>query len=145
MTQTVVPSKHHPINLTLGPRFASFDKLKSAGSNALDAVKQGAIAKLETKTGGYVILEESDFQRLLGLARDVQRLRDGLELVIAAVEAVELHQDQVTIETLVRATKVVGRVPALPTHDGQRAAAPEGFEIDDVDVELNSENLTTPV
>jgi hypothetical protein len=145
MTQTVVPTKNHFLNLSLGPQFASFDKLKSTGSNALDVVKQGVIAKLETKTGGYVILEESDFQRLLGLARDVQRLRDGLELVIAAVEAVELHQDQVTIETLVRATKVVGRVPVLPTQDGQRAAAPEGFEVDDVNVELNPENLTTPV
>jgi hypothetical protein len=145
MTQTVVPTKNHFLNLSLGPQFASFDKFKSAGSNELDVVKQGVIAKLETKTGGYVILEESDFQRLLGLARDVQRLRDGLELVIAAVEAVELHQDQVTIETHVRATKVVGRVPVLPTQDGQRAAAPEGFEVDDVDVELNPENLTTPV
>jgi hypothetical protein len=145
MTQTVVPTKNHFLNLSLGPQFASFDKLKSTGSNALDVVKQGVIAKLETKTGGYVILEESDFQRLLGLARDVQRLRDGLELVIAAVEAVELHQDQVTIETHVRATKVVGRVPVLPTQDGQRAAAPEGFEVDDVNVELNPENLTTPV
>jgi hypothetical protein len=138
MTQTVVPTDQQFLNLTSGLHFASIDKLKSAGPNALATVKQGAIAKLETEMGGYVVLEESDFQRLLGLARDVQHL-------IAAVEAVELHQDQVTIETLIRATKVAARVSAPPTQVGRWAALPEGFEIDDVDVELNPENLTTPV
>jgi hypothetical protein len=128
-----------------GPFFTSFDKLKNAGQLALESVKNGVIAKLETKLGRFVILNESDFQSLYGLAQDVQRLSNGLELVYAAVRAVEIHNDEASIATLVQAMKVVGRSPTLPTQVGHEVAEPEGFEVLNTQIELDPKKLTRPV
>jgi hypothetical protein len=111
--------------------FPSFDKLKTAGAQALEAIQKGGIAKLETKTGRYVILNESDFQAVYGLAKDVQRIQKGLALVITAAQAVEKHGDDATITVLLRAVQIIDNSPILPTQQGHRAVQPEGLDIED--------------
>ena len=128
-----------------GPFFSSFDKLKNAGQTALAPVKDGVLAKLETKLGRFVILTESDFQSLYGLAQDVRRLSNGLELVFAAVKAVEVHNDEVNREMLFQVVKFVGNSPTLPTQAGHETGESEGFETNDTRVELDPRKLTRPV
>lgn len=127
LSQTHSSSPHFQVSTT----FFSFDKLKTSGAQSLESLTGGKIAKLETKTGRYVILNESDFQALHGLAQDVQRLSMGLELVLTAAQAVEAHGDQLSITMLLQAVRVVGRVPVLPTQTGHSQAQPENLDIED--------------
>jgi len=126
-----------------GPAWPSFEQFRLAGATALAPIGSGVIGTLATRSGRYRIVEEQDFQRLVGLAADVERLRGGLQLVASAVQAVQLHPDGPTIETLIRAVNVVGELPSLPTREQFSAIAPEGFDLDpDDEVSLDPGELT---
>jgi hypothetical protein len=75
------------------------------------------VATLQTKSGQYRVLEERDFQAILGLARDVERLRGGLRVVIKAARAVHQHPDDVSLDTLIEAVSLVGSLPTLPIRE----------------------------
>jgi len=124
----------------------SFEKFRVEGAKALEEVRDGKVATLQTKTGQYRILEERDFQKMLGLARDVDRLRGRLRVVLAAVKAVQKHRDDSTIGTLLEAAALLGDLPALPTRQGFDPMQPEEIEIDAEDeVILDPSQLNRPV
>lgn len=134
------------INLREGLRWSSFEQFRKEGANALDSVKNGTIATLLTKNGQYRILEEKDFQRLYGLARDVERLRGGFRVVISAVKAVEKHRDNSTIQVLVNAVSLVSSSSVLPARDRFESMETEGFELDEDDeVILDPSQLESPL
>jgi hypothetical protein len=134
------------INLRVGSRWSSFEQLRKEGANALDSVKNGTIAILHTKNGQYRILEERDFQRLYGLAREIDRLRGGVRIIISAARAVEQHPDHSTIQTLVEAVSLIGQAPTLPTRDSFEPMEAEGLELDEDDeVILDPAQLTSPL
>ncbi|UFP96775.1 hypothetical protein [Gloeobacter morelensis] len=121
-----------------GPEWPSFERFRLSGTAALAPIGNGVVGTLATRSGRYRIVEERDFQRLLGLAADVERLRGGLQLVASAVQAVERHRDDATVETLIQAVCLVRDLPSLPTRDGFADIAPEGLSVDpDDDVDLN--------
>jgi hypothetical protein len=93
----------------------------------------GTVATLQTKTGQYRILEEQDFQKLLGLARDVERLRGGLRVVLTATRAVQQHRDDATLATLIEVVSLLGDAPVLPTRQSFDSLLPENLEVDEND------------
>ena len=110
------------VDLRPGPTWTSFEKLRTAGSDAIDAIDGGSIGTLNTKRGQYRILTENDFQRLLGLARDVERLSGGLQLVVQAVRIVRKNPtDQDNLDLLASAVALIGNTPVLPTQKGHDA------------------------
>jgi hypothetical protein len=139
-------AKSHLPELSVGPTWTSFEKFRVEGSKALEQVGQGAVGTLQTKNGQYRVLEERDFQAILGLARDVERLRGGLRVVITAARAAHLHRDEVSIETLMEAVSLVGSVPALPVRESFPPITPEGLEIDEEDeVMLDPTKIQSPL
>jgi hypothetical protein len=62
----------------------------------------------ETENHNFPILDK-DFQKLLGLVRDVDRLRGGLRLLLQTVRIVQKHPDTDTINT-----KSSFQTPLLP-------------------------------
>jgi hypothetical protein len=70
-------------SLQLSPtaHWNSFEQFRTSGANALTSIIPGTVGTLHTKTGQYRIVTEGDFQRLLGMARDVERLQQGLNVV----------------------------------------------------------------
>lgn len=114
-------------------RWPSFDKFKNSGRQELDNLEVGEIATLLTKKGQFRLLVEEDFQRLYGLASDVERLMGGLSVVISAAQAVGKHNDDATIDVLVRAVSVLGHSPVLPTRSGHDPVVLEGVEQDEDD------------
>jgi hypothetical protein len=117
----------------VGAHWSSFEQLRKEGANALDSIRNGTIAILHTKNGQYRILEEQDFQRLYGLASEVERLRGGFQVIISAVKAVQKHPDDSTVQVLVNAVSLMGSLPALPTRDSFKPMDAEGFELDEDD------------
>ncbi|OWY64017.1 hypothetical protein B7486_49635 [cyanobacterium TDX16] len=121
------------LDLKAGPCWSSFEQLRTQGAKALLSVRAGAIASLQTKTGRYRILAESDFQALLGLARDVERLRGGLRVVAKAVRVVQNHPNSDSLSLLSETVTQLAELSQLPTRDSFTPLAPEELEIDSDD------------
>jgi hypothetical protein len=106
------------------------------------------VGTLQTKQGQYRILNEEDFQQLLGLASDVDRLQQGLNLVIQAVRVVQNHpEDNDAIALLAQAVAMLGKMPtALPTRSSFPPMELEDFAIDrDDEVILDPTQLQRPL
>jgi hypothetical protein len=133
-------------NLQNGRVFPSFEKFRIEGAKALESVKDGKITTLQTKTGQYRILEERDFQNLLGLARDVERLRGGLRVLLRTVRVLQKHPDAESIDLLVETVTMLGNLPELPTREYFEPLLPEGEDIDlDDEVVLDPNQIGHPL
>lgn len=134
------------IDLQTGPIWRSFDQFRSDGATSLGSVKDGKVATLYTKTGQYRIIEEQDFQKLLGLASDVARLRGGLRLVMQAVRVVQEHPDSASLEMLATSVTMVGNLPELPTRSHFDHLSPEDEGVDpDDEVTLDPDQIERPL
>jgi hypothetical protein len=96
----------------------------------LEAINNGTVASLQTKTNQYRILTESDFQKLYGQAKDVDRLRLGFRVVVSTERAVQKHPDAQTIEVLIDAVQMLGSLPELQIRDRFDAEQLENFPLD---------------
>jgi len=123
------------LDLRSGPSWLSFEKFRTEGAKALEPVKDGTVATLQTKTGQYRILSEGDFQTLYGLASDVERLRGGMRVVLSAARAVQKHKDSDSVEVLLESVRLLGSLPELPTREAFEELQPESFnsELDEDD------------
>jgi hypothetical protein len=63
------------IALTPSTSWNSFEQFRTVGANSLATITAGTVGTLQTKTGQYRILNEADFQQLVGLATDVEWLQ----------------------------------------------------------------------
>lgn len=133
ITMLLVNQDRTELSLQQGVSWSSFEQFRKEGANSLDSVKNGVVATLQTKSGQYRILEERDFQKLYGLARDIERLREGLRIVLSATRAVEKHRDDETIKVLVESVSLMRGLPELPTRDSFEPMEPESFELDEDD------------
>lgn len=129
-----------------GANWTSFEKFRLQGAEALSLIANGVIATLQTKTGKYRIIEESDFQAMYGLARDVDRLRGGLRVVISAVRVAQKHPEQETLNLLAETVAMMGDLPELPTRNSFERLVPENFDWDEEDeVMLDPDEIERPL
>jgi hypothetical protein len=132
-------------SLQLGQSWSSFEKFRAEGATALSSIKNGTVATLHTKTGQYRIIEERDFQKMYGLARDVDSLRGGLRVVTLAVRAVQKHPDPENLSLLAEAVAMLGSLPELPTRDNFDRLVPEGLDVEEDDeVLLDPDEIERP-
>jgi hypothetical protein len=119
----------------------SFEQFRTSGANALTSIIPGTVGTLHTKTGQYRIVTERDFQHLLGIASDVERLQQGLNVVTRAVRLVQKHPDDCeTLELLVETVTLLGRsANILPT----RSDFPT-LSIEDISVDSTDEVILSP-
>jgi hypothetical protein len=129
------------ISLTPSTSWNSFEQFRTSGANTLATITNGTVGTLQTKTGQYRILNENDFQRLVGLAEDVERLQQGLSVVMRAVRVVENHpEDADTLALLVETVSMLGRISSvLPTKSRVTPLEPE-----DIPVESEDEVILAP-
>ncbi|ELS05117.1 hypothetical protein Xen7305DRAFT_00048570 [Xenococcus sp. PCC 7305] len=141
-------TQNRKFNLRLTRSWPSFEKFRSEGAKALASIKDGAIATITTKTGQYKIIEESDFQAIQGLARDVDRLQGGLSMITVAVRAVQKHPDEETIAVLTQAVAQLGELPQLPTRNSFQPLEVENLgweEEEDDDLILDPHKIERPL
>jgi hypothetical protein len=129
------------ISLTASTSWNSFEQFRTSGANTLATITPGTVGTLQTKTGQYRILNENDFQQLVGLATDVERLQQGLSVVMRAVRVVENHpEDADTLALLVETVSMLGSISTvLPT----RASFPP-LEPEDISAESEDEVILAP-
>jgi hypothetical protein len=138
--------------LAPGPHWTSFEKFRVQGSSALTQIEPGAVGILTSQGRQFRILCEGDFQHLLGLAREVDRVRQGLHVVHAAVQTVQEHPGQSSVNTLVEAALLLGDSPVLPVRHRFAALQPERQAVDDQndadeeadEVEINPKAVRRP-
>jgi hypothetical protein len=79
----------------------------------------GSIATLKIKSKTYRIIRDDDFQRLLGLASSVHRLKGGLTVAIKAARVVAKHPDDPeSIDMLVHSVSMLSESSILPERQG---------------------------
>jgi hypothetical protein len=129
------------IQITPSASWNSFEQFRTSGATALATISAGTVGTLQTKTGQYRILNEADFQRLVGMATDVERLQQGLGVVMRAVRVVENHPDDTdTLALLVETVSMLGNIStALPT----RSSFPP-LALEDISAESEDEVILTP-
>lgn len=138
-----------PIQLHPLEPWTSAEKFRATLSDNLKSVVKGSVGTLHTKQGTFRLLTDEDFQELFALAEEVYRLRDGLEVVIAAAITVDKHKDNESIQTLTRAAAMVARSPVLPTREGHQPFNISNIKPDDSetveDEEIDFSSFKRPV
>lgn len=107
-----------PSSLVPGPKWSSFEPFRVAGNAGLESIKTGTVATLLSKAGQFRILRDEDFQRLIGLASEVHRIRSGVTVVIQAARVVAKHKDKESIDTLIGCVSMLEESSVLPERDG---------------------------
>jgi hypothetical protein len=128
----------------VGPSWPSFERFRLSGPGALDSINSGTIGVLRIKESQYRLLAESDFQYLLGLAAEVDRLKNGLRVVLCAAKVVEMHNDEPSMETLRAALSMIVNVPELPVRRNFDGIEPEGLLEDADRDEVELDNIARP-
>jgi hypothetical protein len=134
-----------PAALVPGPIWSSFEQFRKGGSASLEEIPEHGVGTLVGRGVTYRILREADFQNLVGLAADVRRIRQGLNVVIQAAKVVSKHPDQEHVQLLLHSAALFAGSPVLLTRDGH-----DGFELtqEEVDAQahddFNLENTEIP-
>lgn len=135
------------LELQPGPFWSSYDQLKQAGSTALDRIQPHSVGTVVTKSGLYRILRDMDYQKLVGLAADVHRIKTGVRFVVNVARVVQKHRDQESIDLLIESVAMLGESKVLPEREGHgqfeisAEEAAENAEEDDL-VAIPRPNLT---
>jgi hypothetical protein len=131
-------SRSNGLALKPGRVWKSWEQFRTGGQTELATLEMGEVGQLITRSGSFRVLREDDFQHLAGLARDVDRVQGGLNVIITAARAVREHRDEATVNTLVEVLTYIGDIPALPTRDRFEPMRPENPDADpDDEVELD--------
>lgn len=106
----------------VGPQWDSFDKMRldDGRNEKLASLGHGVMGELGLKGGRSVMLvEKGDFQTLLASNREIERLRNGMRVVVSAVKLVEKHpDDQDTVNHLIEVVMALGISPTLAISQG---------------------------
>jgi hypothetical protein len=106
------------------------------------------VATLNGKSALYRILRDEDFQKLLGLASEVHRIKDGVAFVAKAAKIVARHKDQDSIELLIQSVSMLGDSRVLPErhgHDQLEITAEEIAENAENDFDVNAADIPRPL
>jgi hypothetical protein len=140
---SLTKKENKELGFKVGSTWRSFEKFRQEGAKALESIKDGILGILHTKTGQYRILEERDFQKLYGLARDVDRLQGGLSIVVSAARALKKNPDNPdTMSVLLQSITFLGSLPELPTREKFESLLIETSDLDEDDeVIMDSKEL----
>jgi hypothetical protein len=109
-------------NLTPGPEWRSFEQFRLGGAAALETIPTGSVAVLHVKSSTFNILRSEDFQKLIGLASEVHRLKEGITLMLTAAKIVGKYpNDPDGIEMLYKSASLLRESSMLPERGGHDA------------------------
>jgi hypothetical protein len=105
--------------LVPGPEWRSFEQFRLAGSSALDGFLVGSVGTLHVKSKVFRILRDDDFQRIVGLASEVHRLKQGITFVVTAARvAAKYPNDPDSMQLLYHSASLLSESSILPEREG---------------------------
>jgi hypothetical protein len=123
-----------------GPEWRSFEQFRVAGGSALEGVMLGSVATLHIKSKVFRILRDDDFQRVVGLASEVHRLKQGITFVIKAAKVVAKYpNDRESMELLFQSASMLSDSSTLPEREGH-----DSFQLTPQEAEEYKEDLRIP-
>ncbi|WP_161883386.1 hypothetical protein [Deinococcus alpinitundrae] len=145
---SIAPDEKPTMRLRPLPAWHSPEQFRKNLGDNVRKIERGVVGTLHTKDETIRMLTDDDFQELYGLAREVDRLRDGIEVIIAAAFCVKQNRDDASITVLAKAAIALGRSPVLPT----RLASKEfnirdipADEVTEADDAFDFENVKRPL
>jgi hypothetical protein len=84
----------------------------------LEGIGLGSVGTIQIKSNKFRVLRDADFQKLVGLASEVHRLKMGVTIVIQAARVVAKHRDNDAIELLCRSASMLSESSLLPEREG---------------------------
>ena len=131
--------------LAPGPTWRSFEQFRTAGTSVGDAIKVGHVATLHTKGVTLRIIRDEDFQSLVGLASEVNRLKRGFRIVLQAAKIVHRYRnDAEAIEMLLQSASMLDESCALPERIGHQQFEIGDGTIEDVEEDVDLSNIPRP-
>lgn len=127
---TTTLTRPSSLALVPGPTWSSFEQFRKGGSASLEEIPEHGVGTLVGRGVTYRILREADFQNLIGLATDVHRLQQGLNVIIQAAKVVAKYPDHEHVQLLVHSAALFAGSPVLPTRDGHDAFQLTQEEVD---------------
>jgi len=117
-----------------GPEWTSFEQFRTGGVPALESIHPGQVGTLRAKANVYRILGDRDFQALIGLASEVDRLRNGFATMIHAVRVVKENPNSPSaVELLIHIATQCAGSPVLPAREGHEPHAAEQVSLPEDD------------
>ncbi len=142
---TTTLTRPSTLALVPGPTWSSFEQFRKGGSASLEEIPEHGVGTLVGRGVTYRILREEDFQNLIGLATDVHRLQQGLNVIIQAAKVVAKYPDHEHVQLLVHSAALFAGSPVLPTRDGHDAFQLTQEEVDaQASDDFNLENTEIP-
>jgi hypothetical protein len=106
-------------DLIPGPEWRSFEQFRTAGPAALEMISPGSVGILRVKGTTFNILGSVDFQKLVGLASEVHRLKEGITLILTAAKLVHKYpNDPDQMEMLYKSASLLRESSMLPERIG---------------------------
>jgi hypothetical protein len=116
------------LSLVPGASWNSFEKFRTSGSAGLTSLPRHSVSKLSAGNRRFCVIDEDDFQVLLGLASEVDRSRKGLNVVVEAIQIAVKHPDKEHMQHVLSSLSMVAQTPLLPVRQGH---APFGDKPED--------------
>lgn len=149
LSSTTAVSNWSPV-LVPGPEWRSFEQFRTVGPAALEGmIPVGRVATLRVKTNTFRIMRDEDFQKLVGLATEVNRLKGGLTVVLSVAKIVAKHpNDPDGLQALCHSISLLNESTLLPErdeHGGFRITPEEAREFGKEDFDLSTLHIPRPI
>jgi hypothetical protein len=139
LSSTIIVSNWSPV-LVPGPEWRSFEQFRTVGPTALEGmIPVGSVATLRAKTNTFRIMRDEDFQKLVGLATEVNRLKGGLTVVLSVAKIVAKHPNDPD------GLQALCLLPDRDGHEGFRITPVEAREFGNEDFDLSTLHIPRPI
>jgi hypothetical protein len=138
------------VDLQPGPHWGSFEQFRVNGVDGLlNALQEDQVGTLDVKNREFALLQASAFQRLLGLARDADRLSHSLHALLQAVALLrETGGSQAALDHVFELTDLFAPLASPPPARSRELIfdvdEQSGVPIEELDFELDPAKIPRP-
>lgn len=144
------PADQRGVDVWPGPHWGSFEQFRVNGVDGLlNALEEDQVGTLDVKDREFMLLRASSFQRLLGPARDADRLSHSLHALLQAVALLrETGGSQAALEHVFELADLFAPLASPPPERSRELVFDADEQVDvpieDVDFELDPAKVPRP-
>ena len=132
-------------SLIEGPVWKSLEQFCRGDEAALNNIPDHGVGVIVHEITHFRIMREDDFQRLIGLATEVQRIQQAFNIALQNAKAAAQHPDNDHMERFIKSATSLGDNLVFSTRDGLGQFQLTQDEISAQDVEdLDFEEISQP-